>query len=236
MSYNLDFVKKNHNLFATQLEDHFTALGTHGAALGFSPAEITVAGNDSKYMRYLVTQQGKALAFSQGYTRHLALMRTSKDTATEPVFDVPAIVPTVVLVGIETRFRERAKKAKASTAYSKDIGEQLRIVAPDVVAELGLPEFEIIFAANHPILKWKKKIADAARIEKDRGDGQGWVHVGDDIKSPWADKDELPPAGQSVVWKYRIIYIVDDEPVGEYSAVITINVSSDVSGGRPVAN
>jgi len=230
----IDFVKKNNDQFATQLEDHATALATHGQALGFSGAEITVASNDAKFFRYAVTQQGKALAHSQGYTRFLGLMRTGKDTATEPVFNVPGTIPATVLVGIETRFRERAKKAKASTAYSDDIGEQLRIVAPDASAELGVPEFIVVFAGNHPVLKWKKKTADAIRIEKDKG--QGWYHADNDIKSPWADKDDLPSPGQSAVWKYRIIYLIDDEVVGGYSDIITVTVSNDATGGQALAN
>src|SRR4051812_44568336 len=106
-----DFVKKSNEEFATQLENHYTGLVTHGPALGFSPAEITVAQNDSKFMRHIVTQQQQALGFSQGYTRFIKYMRTSKDVATEPVFTIPATVPASVLVGIETRFRQRAEKA-----------------------------------------------------------------------------------------------------------------------------
>jgi hypothetical protein len=229
-----DFVKKSNDAFGKQLDEHADALGTHGAALGFSGPEITVAVNDAKYFRYELTQQAKALSFSQGYTRHLGYLRTSKDVATEPVFTIPATIPTSVLVGIETRFRERAKKAKASTAYNNDIGEQLRIVAPDATAELGIPEFEVVFAANHPVLKWPKKISDGIEVWKDKG--QGWYHAGNDTKSPWPDKEDLPPAGQSAIWKYRIIFIVDDEPVGEYSAVITVLVSQDASGSRAIAN
>jgi hypothetical protein len=218
-----DFVKQSNEQFATQLENHHTGLATHGPALGFTPAEINVALNDSKYMRHIVTQQQQALGFSQGFTKFIKYMRTSTDVATMPVFTVPGVVPAAVLVGIETRFRKRAEKAKAVTGvYNNDIGEQLRIVAPNASEELGVPEFEIVMTAGHPVIKWPKKTSDGIEVWKDKG--QGFYHAGNDTKSPWIDKDDLPAAGQSAVWKFKIIYLIDDEPVGDYSAVIEVSV------------
>jgi hypothetical protein len=218
-----DFVKQSNEEFATQLENHHTGLVTHGPALGFSGPEITVALNDSRYMRHIVTQQQQALGFSQGFTKFIKYMRTSTDVATMPVFTVPGIVPAAVLVGIETRFRQRAEKAKAVTGvYNNDIGEQLCIVAPEASGELGVPQFTIELAAGHPLMKWKKKTSDGIEIWKD--DGTGFRFRDKDGKSPWVDNDDLPAAGQSKIWKYKIIYLVDDEPVGDFSPDTSISV------------
>jgi hypothetical protein len=194
MSNKADFVKQEDAEFATQLENHHAALVTHGGALGFSGAEITVAENDAKYMRYIVTQHSQAQSFSQGYTRFKNLMRTSSDTATEPVFTIPATEPTTVLVGIETRFRERATKAKSSPAYNNDIGEQLKIVAPNIPFDpsTGKPTFKVFMDSGHPLLKWVKGGFQGVEIWADHGHCSGWVKQERENSSPWVDTTALP--------------------------------------------
>jgi hypothetical protein len=142
----------------------------------------------------------------------------------------------LVTAGVEQRFRDKAAKVKISPNYTQGIGDAWRIVAPVTIEEIEVPEFYILFTAGHPVLKWKKKNAHAAQIWKDNGDGKGFYHAGDDIKSPWIDKDDLPAAGTSAVWKYKIIYLINDEVVGGFSAVITVTVSSDATGSRGVVN
>jgi hypothetical protein len=221
-----DFVKQEDTEFATQLENHHSALVTHGPALGFSVPEIAVADNDAKYMRYIVTQQGQAQGFSQAYTRFKNEMRTGSDTATEPVYTIPGVVPTVVPVGIETRFRERATKAKSSSAYNNDIGEQLKIVAPITVFDpsTGKPTFKIFMDSGHPLLKWVKGNFQGTEIWADHGDGNGWVKQERDFKSPWVDTTALPAVGQSKVWKYKMIYVHNDATVGLWSDEVTVTV------------
>ncbi len=241
MSQNKDFVEKEDKEFSTQLKTFSdgmnSATAPNGATVGMSPAEIAEAKKDSDYFKYALDQQDKAKGFSQSFTKYKNDLRKGSTVAiVEPVFDVPAVVPPAVTAGVEDRFRKKVAKVKKSGSYTRGIGEAWHIEAPESTVELGIPEFEVVIAANHPVLKWKKKTADAARIEKDRSDGKGWVFMDNDFKSPWVDKDDLPPAGQSAVWNYRIIYLVNDEQVGDYSKVITVTVSSDASGSRGTAN
>jgi hypothetical protein len=38
----------------------------------------------------------------------------------------------------------------------------------------------------------------------------------------------LPPQGTSATWKYKMIYLINDEPVGNWSDVVSVTVSGEV--------
>ena len=104
------------------------------------------------------------------------------------------------------------------------MGEQLRIVAPESSLTLGLPPFSITLAAGHPVISWTKGSSDGVDIWKDDGKGGGFHYLGRDNKSPFADKSDLPLGAATALWKYKLIYVVNDEPVGDYSAVQEVTV------------
>jgi hypothetical protein len=241
MSKSNDFVEREDAEFATQIKTFADGLDSttapNGATVGMTSGEITEAKNDAAYVKYVQEQQDKAKGFSQSYTKYKNDLRKGSDVAiVEPVFNVPGTVPTAVTAGVEDRFRAKVAKVKKSGSYTRGIGEAWHIEAPEVTVEIEVPEFSIEFVTGHPVIKWKKKNSDGIEIWKERGDGKGFVHVGNDTKSPWIDKDDLPPTGQSAVWSYKIVYLINDEQVGGFSAVVTVTVSSDVTGGRGVVN
>jgi hypothetical protein len=229
MSKSIDFVKSEDPKFSLQLNTFADGLGSatppNGGTVGFTPGEISEAQKDADYVKYVIEQQDKAKAFSQSYTKYKNDLRMGSATPiTEPVMDVPAVVPPAVAAGVEARFRQKAAKAKNSGNYTQAIGEAWDIVAPVSSGTLGVPTFEIHLAAGHPILDWIKDISDGVDIWKDDGSGTGFIYIGRDNKSPFPDKSDLPAAGQSKIWKYKLIYVVNDEPVGDYSAVLEVTV------------
>ena len=227
MSQNKDFVEKEDKEFSTQLKTFSdgvnSATAPNGATVGLSTGEIAAAKKDADYFKYALDQQDKAKGFSQSFTKYKNDLRKGSDVAiVEPVFDMPATVPPAVDAGVEDRFRKVVAKVKKSGSYTKGMGEAWHIEAPEFTEELGIPQFTVELAAGHPLLKWPKKTADAIQIWKD--DGTGFRFLDRDMKSPFVDKEDLPAAGQSKIWKYKIIYIINDEPVGDYSAVIEVTV------------
>jgi hypothetical protein len=52
--------------------------------------------------------------------------------------------------------------------------------------------------------------------------GQKWPFLTTDTEPDYLDTAPLPPAGQSAVWKYRAIYLLDDQPAGQWSEPATI--------------
>jgi hypothetical protein len=226
MSQNKDFVEREDSKFVLQLKDFWEGLGLHGATLGFTVAEISEAEKDYKYMDFVLKKQSNSQTYSQGYTQFKKEIRKNDlTTATEPGLAAPAAV-TSVAPDVEGRFRKMAEKAKAHTAYTTAIGEVLHIVAPVSSGTLPTPTFKIFMDSGHPLIKWVKGDSDGVEIWKD--DGTGYKKLDRDNKSPYVDKSDLPAVGQSAVWKYKMIYLLDDETTGDYSAEISVTVRGEV--------
>jgi hypothetical protein len=234
-----DFVKNEDAEFVTQINTFAEVLNRtatpNGSTVDFSAAEIAEAVKDAKHVLYVHQQVDKSKGFAQSFTKYKNDLRYgSVNPVTEPVFELPATVPPAVTAGVEDRFRQRAARIKAHGNYTPGFGEELKIVAAAVSVELGLPEFTVVMTAGHPVIKWKKKQSHGVQIWKDRGDDKGFVLVDTDLKSPWADKDELPEQGKTAIWQYKLIYIIDGEPVGSYSPPVTVTVHGEVTEGTRV--
>jgi hypothetical protein len=226
-----DFVKQEDSTFAVQLKTFSDGVNStsapNGATVGLSPAQCLEAKNDAAYVLHVNQQQDKAKGFSQAFTKFKNDLRNGSATPIiEPVFDVPAAPPTAVLAGVEGRFRQKATSVKNSLNYTTAIGEAWGIVAPAGSSDLGLPGFTINFDAGHPIINWTKGRADSVDIYKDSG--AGWVYMGRDLKSPWKDISPLPAAGSTAIWKYKIIFVKNDEQTGDFSEVREATVKGNI--------
>ena len=69
-------------------------------------------------------------------------------------------------------------------------------------------------------MQWSKGAADAVYIETDKG--AGWQFLAVDAVPHYID---TTPITAQAVWKYRAIYLIADEKVGQMSDVVSINVS-----------
>jgi hypothetical protein len=230
-----DFVENDDQAFATQLNDFaFGLTPTYGGLLGFSAGEITAAENDAALFAYLVARQSEVQAYSQDFTGYKNLARYGNGTevlpATIPVIAAFPAAPTVTAANIEDRFRKRAAKAKSSPNYTTNIGETLRIVAPEETFDplTGKPTFKVFMDSGSPLLKWVKGKFQGVEIWADHNDGRGWQKQERDFKSPWVDHFALPAAGQSAAWKYKMIYVLNDETTGLWSDEVTVTVYGSV--------
>jgi len=79
------------------------------------------------------------------------------------------------------------------------------------------------FQRGHPRLLWTMHGMDALEIEADRGDGHFALFT-IDMTPNHLDTTPLPPVGTVVLWKYRAIYRVRDERVGNWSQVLEVSV------------
>ena len=69
-------------------------------------------------------------------------------------------------------------------------------------------------------VQWTKGDADSIRIESDKG--TGWQFLAIDSVPHYTD---TTPITIAATWKYRAMYIVADELVGQWSDVASIGVS-----------
>jgi hypothetical protein len=78
--------------------------------------------------------------------------------------------------------------------------------------------------AGHPVIGWTKGKASALEIWVDRGDGNHFVLLTVSTSPNTTDNTPLPAPGTSALWKYKAIYRIRDEPVGQWSDVVSVTV------------
>lgn len=227
-----DFVKRDDLEFSDQLRSFHSGLGIYGTTLGFSVTEIADADSDATLFTYLVQRQSDMQGFGQDLSRYKNLARYGNGEEVLGAIPQPAAyptpLPTVTSANIEARFRQRAAKAKSSAAYTKAIGESLKIEAPESTFDptTGQPTFSIFVDSGHPVLKWVKGKFEGVEIWVDRG--SGFAKLERDNRSPYADTHPLPAAGQTAVWKYKMIYLFKDAPTGRWSSEVSVTVYGEV--------
>ena len=84
------------------------------------------------------------------------------------------------------------------------------------------PIFTIVLQAGHPNIVWKKQGMDALEIHVDRGAGFAFLAL--DTVPDYLDTAPLPAPGASAVWKYKAIYRLRDEQVGQWSDIASVSV------------
>ena len=77
--------------------------------------------------------------------------------------------------------------------------------------------------AGQVAIGWTKQGMDSIEIEVDRG--EGFVFLAIDTVPGYTDTAAMPAAGQSALWKYKAIYRLNDERVGQWSDVVSLPVA-----------
>jgi hypothetical protein len=117
-------------------------------------------------------------------------------------------------------------RAKIHKNYTDAIGKALNIIpaqSPGVDLTTIQPALDVEFQTGHPRILWTMRGMDALEIEADRGDGH-FTLLTIDTTPNHVDTTPLPPPGTVVLWKYRAIYRVRDERVGQWSQVLEVSV------------
>lgn len=115
---------------------------------------------------------------------------------------------------------------KSHPNYNTTMGENLGIIGEDTTFDPSTlkPELKIEYRVNRPVLKWTKGETDGIRIEVDRGAG-AFSFLAIDTIPDYEDTHPLPPLGQTAIWKYRAVYIIKDQPEGQYSDTKEVTVT-----------
>lgn len=71
-------------------------------------------------------------------------------------------------------------------------------------------------------LNWVKGSATGVLIESQRNNETDWTLIGTDTNSPFVDNRAPLVVGAPEIRRYRIRYLVNDLPVGNYSATVTV--------------
>lgn len=224
------YIKRPDDAFSAQLQQFKTNIGSYATLLNVTTGEVTAQAADADYFAYQLACQDIALAYAQQCTAWKEIIRTG---GTPPASGAPAMPtwPTsvpVVAPGVEPRFRALVQRIRKQGAYNDGIGETLGIVGDEQSApDLGTvrPVIDAAKSGTHVEVEWgwqgNRAFLQGVRIEVDRGDGV-WRLLTIDTTPGYSDTEPFPATPTR--WKYRAIYLVDDQPVGEWSQTAEVTV------------
>lgn len=115
------------------------------------------------------------------------------------------------------------ERIRNTVGFTTAIGEDLGIMPPVGGPPLGDPVLELIAMPNSEVRgNWAKRSADGLQYECQRGNEIEWTVLGRDNNSPFMDGRPPLVSGQPEVRRYRARYVVNDDLVGNYSAVASV--------------
>jgi hypothetical protein len=200
-------------------------LAALAATVGVSTAEAESAQADSDFFSYVCDARNQYTQKAQEWTAYKNALRNGESLGILPVAPTLATAPAAVEPDIFGRLAALASRIKKHPGYTEAIGQNLGIIGPDQTFDPGTakPVLKVTLEAGHPNVGWKKQGMDGLEIWVDRGTG-AFAFLALDTVPDYLDTAPLPAAGTSAVWKYKAIYRLNDEQVGEWSDVASISV------------
>jgi hypothetical protein len=192
--------------------------------LGFVAADVTAVNNDAAMFQYLVNQVETYTSAKEQRVNFRDLIKNGpigKLGGSLPVAPVAPTLPAMVAPGILPRLSQLVRRIKVSPTYTEAIGRDLGIIGAEQTLTLDSmkPVLKLVFKGGLVEVQWTKGDADAVHIEADKGDG--WKFLAVDTVPHYPDTTVITAPG---LWKYRAIYLVGDERVGQWSDVASISV------------
>ena len=219
----------NHDIGKNAWLANFAAkLPNHQSAVGLVAAEVASVQADAAFFNYVLTAQRQCANTSQQWTAYKNAARSGEDAAlgAMPVAPAPGTAPAAVAPGIFRRIPALVTRIKNHPGYTEAIGQDLAIIGAEQTIDLNLvkPVLVIELQAGRPLVKWTKQGLDGVEIHVDRGTGV-FSFLAVDTEPDYLDTAPLPAPGQSAVWRYKAIYRVGDEQVGQWSNPVSIAVA-----------
>ena len=212
---------------------HFASkIPAYATALDITPTEQTSIENDSAMYDYIVTTVHPAYKSKvQDITTFKNILRDGPlGTPTPPVpaaLTLPA-TPTAVEPGIFKHVTKFVQRLKNHPNYTENMGEDLGIIGREMsFNKSGLkPILKGVLDANIPKIIWKKgPFVDSIDLYVDRQLNNNYEYLTNDSIPDYIDAYPIPPDVTSVVYRYKGIYRIGDEQVGQFSDPITITVT-----------
>jgi len=206
----------------------------YATALGLTTAQADAAVADAQWLVYVMSAWlGAVRSWAQACTDAVTEAQSGTGTAVMvlPVFTAPAFPQDVAPVnpGALDRIFALVQQIKDSGRCSDTIGTDLGIIGaeqtgPDF-ATLA-PNFKARLTATGVFLDWSwggfAAFLDMIEFQVDRADNKGFVFLANDTTPGYTDTTPRP--AQPTKWKYRAIFRLGDQQVGQWSNEVSITV------------
>ena len=204
----------------------------YATALGLSTAQVNAAVADAQWLVYVMAAWlGAARAWSLACTNAVTLAQNGDGTTLMalPVFTAPAFPDgvTPVNTGALDRIFALVQTIKDSGRCDDSIASDLGIIGTEKAApdfETLQPRFKVSRVATGVFLDWgwdgNAAFLDMIEFQVDRG--TGFVFLANDTTPGYTDT--APQPSVLTKWKYRAIFRVGDQQVGQWSNDMSITV------------
>ncbi len=223
---NATFMPKT-DIGKIELLEHLAAtLPKYQSVLEISNEDMGVLKRDTFNVRRAHTAHHQAQNYAHHWTAYKnQLFEGGSGDVTWPV--APVIDPNFpqnVAPGVNARLYSLVVRIKAHKNYTTAIGQDSHIIGPEILLDTSSwkPALSVQYNAGHPVVVWSKGQAGAIEIWVDRSDGNGFVFFTINTEPDTPDNTALPAPGTGVNWKYKAIYRLHDEQVGQWSDVLSI--------------
>ena len=195
------------------------------ATLGFTPAEVTAVNDDATMFNYVMNLIATFTSEKEERVEYKNMLRSGNigsSMGTFPTMPAIAAPPAAVPAGIFPRIAQTVQRIKNHPDYTDALGHDLGIIGAEQTIDTSTmkPVLKLVFKGGDWEVQWKKENADAVRIESDN-DGTGFKFLAIDTVPDYTDTTPITAAGAR---KYRAMYIINDELVGQWSDVVSITV------------
>ncbi|KAF0181118.1 MAG: hypothetical protein FD161_424 [Limisphaerales bacterium] len=155
--------------------------------------------------------------------KNKARNRTGTSMGAFPVAPATGTPPAAVPAGIFKRTATLVARIKKHSGYTDAIGQALDIIGAEQAFDPNTlkPILATELRAGHPAVLWIKGQADALEFWVDRDNGTFVFFLAIDTVPDYGDTFALPAPGQTALWKYKAIYRIGDEQVGQWSDVVS---------------
>jgi hypothetical protein len=200
-------------------------LPEHAAAVGVTPAEEASVAADNTFWAYVYDAQNQIKNNAQEWTAYKNGLRSGPAIGELPTLPTLGPAPAEVAAEIFGRIAALVARIKNHPGYTESIGQDLGIIGAEQTIDFEnlKPVLKLSLKAGHPNVGWTKQGLDALEIWVDRGSGT-FAFLAIDTVPDYLDTAPLPAPGASAVWKYKAIYRLTDEPVGQWSDVAALSV------------
>ncbi len=207
---------------------HLSAtLPAYAAQLDVDKDTLARLGNAAAWLQYAIDYQA---AMKKGAAAATALKAAILDgpatgSLALPALNLPAPPAGPPFEDVDGFLADFIAVLKRHRNYTDTLGQILDILpgkAPAVDLSSLRPALGHRFNNGRPDLDWAKAGMDALEIEVDRGAGFALLTI--DTQPGYLDTAPLPATGATALWRYRAIYRLKDERVGQWSEVLEVAV------------
>lgn len=216
------------NTFANKISQPGSTEPTVGEDLNLTAAEVAQTVDDAAMFAFCVQNQDSFKDEKESRTQYKNRAGYGTESAPmEPYPTSPPVSPpTVVPEGVFKRIPDLVGRIKKSPNYNTTIGEDLGIIGDEQEFDPNelKPLLELLVLGSGVLVKWQKGFAEGLRIFVDRG--SGYILLAMDTEPDYLDTVAMPAT--AATWKYKAIYEIDGEEVGQFSDEKEVQVQAAV--------